>query len=418
VVAFGAPTFLPGIPLVPFYHNGSIWPFVTAFRTWAAAEAGHGTAVEHGLASLTRATALFLTNKENLVAETGHFEGTALNSDRQLWSVAGTLAASYRVLFGLRYGERALEFRPMVPPSYDGTRTLRRVPWRGAVLDITVRGHGVAVARAALDGVPIDGASLPDTLRGRHAVVLELDGRWPTDTLVLASPTIAPDTPVATLDGDSLRWAPVDGAVRYEVSRDGAPVDTVAGTAWRVARDPRQRRPALRELQVRALAADGTASFASEPARLAARGTVLEVEPDGLLSREGSGWIGRGWLPLAADTNVVVRLRVHLRSAGHWTIDARYANGSGPVNTEDKAAVRTVRIDGRKVGVLVMPQRGAGRWDEWGWTNALLVELAAGRHDVELSFGPLDRNMHGRISAARLDGLRLSRLAPAAAPSP
>ena len=117
LVAFGTPTFWPYIPNERLYHNGTIWPFVTAYWTWAAADARDGAVVEHGLANLTRATALFLTNKENMVAATGHFEGTALNSDRQLWSVAGSLAAEYRVLFGMRLERERMLFKPTVPPG-------------------------------------------------------------------------------------------------------------------------------------------------------------------------------------------------------------------------------------------------------------------------------------------------------------
>ncbi|MEO0997509.1 MAG: glycogen debranching protein, partial [Pseudomonadota bacterium] len=87
VVVYGVPSFWPYIPDVPPYHNAGLWPQVGGFWTWAAAEAGHTGSVEHGLASLYRATALFLTNKENMVAATGHFEGTELNSDRLLGSV-------------------------------------------------------------------------------------------------------------------------------------------------------------------------------------------------------------------------------------------------------------------------------------------------------------------------------------------
>ncbi|HEU0302666.1 MAG TPA: hypothetical protein VFR37_24610, partial [Longimicrobium sp.] len=66
VVDFGAPTFWPYIPDIPHYHNGALWPFVGAFWTWASAEAGNTVGVEHGLASIYRPAALFLTNKENM----------------------------------------------------------------------------------------------------------------------------------------------------------------------------------------------------------------------------------------------------------------------------------------------------------------------------------------------------------------
>ncbi|MDQ2766662.1 MAG: glycogen debranching protein, partial [Gemmatimonadota bacterium] len=146
VVAFGTPTFWPYIEGERFYHNATIWPFVTAYWTWAAAEGGNTAAVQRGLDDATRTTALFLTNKENTVASTGHYEGTALNSDRQLWSVAGTLAGTYRLLFGMRLEPDRVAFRPMVPPSYAGERTLRDLRYRRAVLTVTVRGYGDAVS--------------------------------------------------------------------------------------------------------------------------------------------------------------------------------------------------------------------------------------------------------------------------------
>jgi hypothetical protein len=123
VVEFGAPTFWPYIPNIPSYHNGALWPFVNGFWTWASARAGNTAGVEHGLGSIWRPAALFLTNKENMVAGTGHFDGTELNSDRQLWSVAGGLAASYRVLFGMRFLPDRLAFEPMVPPAYAPSAT-------------------------------------------------------------------------------------------------------------------------------------------------------------------------------------------------------------------------------------------------------------------------------------------------------
>ena len=66
--------------------------------------------------------------------------------------MAGTLAGTYRVLVGIRLEPERMLFRPMVPPSYGGTRTLSGVAYRGAILDVTVRGHGDGVASATLGG--------------------------------------------------------------------------------------------------------------------------------------------------------------------------------------------------------------------------------------------------------------------------
>ncbi|HYD53987.1 MAG TPA: hypothetical protein VEA99_15230 [Gemmatimonadaceae bacterium] len=405
VTAYGAPTFWPFIPGERFYHNATMWPFVTAYWTWAAAEGGNTTAVQLGLDAATRAVALFLTNKENTVVSTGHFEGTALNSDRQLWSVAGTLAGTYRLLFGMRLEPERLRFAPMVPPSYGGERTLRGFRYRGATLDVTVRGHGTGIRSATLDGRPLDGAAVPASLTGAHRVVIEMDGRWPRAAVNMVDARFAPATPHATLEGGRLRWTAVPGATRYVVHRNARPIVTTSRTALAVAPTL-----ALAEYQVLARDARGVESFLSEPVRVIDSTAVLTAKPTGALEREHAGFTGQGYLRLERTRNTTVRVPVDVPMAGTYAIDVRYANGNGPVNTEDKVGIRTVLVDGRELGVVVLPQRGSGRWSEWGWSNALRVRLPAGRSTVTIAYGPLDENMNRRENTALLDLVRLTPL--------
>ncbi|HEX5830556.1 MAG TPA: hypothetical protein VFY16_06220 [Gemmatimonadaceae bacterium] len=407
VVAFGTPTFWPYIAGERFYHNATIWPFVTAYWTWAAAEGGNTRAVRHGLDAATRAAALFLTNKENMVASTGHYEGTALNSDRQLWSVAGTLAGTYRLLFGMRLEPERLVFRPMVPPSYDGERTLRGVRYRGATLTITVRGHGDGVAAARLDGRPVERAEIPATLTGAHTLELAMNGRWPEAEIDVVEHRFAPATPRVALRGDTLVWDSVPGATRYVLYRNGQPASRTESTTAGV-------RPAdgLDEYQVLAVNAAGDESFLSEPVRVAPAAAEQVAKPAGAsLEREHAGFTGAGYVRLTRERNVTVAVPVRVTRAGTYAVDVRYANGNGPVNTEDKVAVRTLLVNGDTAGVLVMPQRGANRWTEWGWSNVLRVRLQPGTHTLTISYTPLDENMNRRENTALLDQVRVTRLA-------
>lgn len=412
VLPYGAPVFWPFIPGIPSYHNAALWPFVNAYWTWAAAEAGNTTATEEGLASLWRPAALFLTNKENIVASTGHFDGTELNSDRQLWSVAGNLAASYRVLFGMRFRADRLVFRPMVPPAYAGERTLSGLRYRGAVLTVTVRGFGDGVARVRIDGRPSERAEVAAGLTGAHTVEIEMNGRWGEAATNRVESRWSPETPVTTLlRGDSLAWAPVPGAAFYVVHVNGLPADTT--TATRVPLGPAE---AVEELQVLAVDSSGTESFLSEPLLRVPPGGEIVARPRGApLEREHAGYTGEaGYVRLTreANTRVEVPVRVRVSCGGTYLVDARYANGSGPINTDAKAAIRTLLVDGREAGVLVMPQRGTDRWEDWGYGTPLRVELAPGEHVLTLAFTPLDENMDGRVNTALLDHLRLVRLSP------
>jgi len=404
-VEFGTPTFWPYIPGVPVYHNESVWPFVNAFATWAAADAGNTAAVEHGLATLFRPAALFLTNKENMVASTGHFDGTELNSDRQLWSVAGNLAASYRVLFGIRLEPDRMVLRPMVPPAYAGVRTLSGLRYRGARLTLTVRGHGDGIASVLLDGSPVERAEIPATLAGEHRMEVVMNGRWPAAVLSRVADRRSPETPRATLRGDTLSWSPVAGAMTYHVFRNGLAVRSTPDTST-VLGPPLAT---IAEFQVMAVDSSGTASFLSEPVTLESARHRIIAMPRGALEREHSGFTGDGYLTLAKDRNTRVEIPVSVPCTALYAVEARYANGSGPINTDAKAAIRTLRVDGNPTGaVLVMPQRGVDRWSDWGYSTLALEPLEAGPHTLLLELTPLDENMDGRVNTALLDHLRLT----------
>ncbi len=406
LVAYGAPSFWPYIPGERFYHNGAIWPFVTAYWSWAAAEGGNTRAVQHGLDANARAAALFLTNKENLIASTGHFEGTALNSDRQLWSVAGMLAGTLRVLLGMRLEPDGISFRPMVPPSYGGERTLRGLRYRGATLNITVIGHGDGVASATLDGRALDQAALPAGITGEHVLMITMNGRWPQAAINLVENRFAPQTPRAELRGRTLSWQAVPGAVRYVVHRNGSAVATTTRTAMTVA-----LADSLNEYQVLAINAAGDESFLSEPVRVVAARATMLIKPTGPYEREHGGHTGSGYLRLTTGANTRVVLPIRIVRAGVYAIDVRYANGNGPVNTEDKVAVRTLLVNGDTTGVFVLPQRGVDRWSDWGWSNVLLVRLTPGDHHLTIAYTRHDENMNRHENTALLDQLRIARVA-------
>ena len=117
---------------------------------------------------------------------------------------------------------------------------------------------------------------------------------------------------------------------------------------------------------------------------------------------------GEGYVRLTRAENTRVDVPVVVPCAGEYVVDARYANGSGPINTDARAAIRTLLVGGRRAGVLVLPQRGSDLWTEWGFSTALRVRLPAGATTLSLAFTPLDENMDGRVNTALLDHLRLT----------
>ncbi|MCD8165705.1 MAG: carbohydrate-binding protein [Bacteroides sp.] len=149
---YGAPTLYPSIPDDFAYHNKGIWPVWESYFMLGAHKTGNIEATAHIMNSLVRQAALFLTNKENMTYDTGYDRNTALNSDRQLWSVAAYLGMFYKVIFGMELVPEGISFRPAVPEGFFGPFELQGFKFRQAELDILIKGSGNIITSVLLDG--------------------------------------------------------------------------------------------------------------------------------------------------------------------------------------------------------------------------------------------------------------------------
>jgi hypothetical protein len=388
---YGVPTVYPETPGIPPYHNRSVWPFVQAFWNLAAAKRGNGTALLYGLSSIVRESAFFLTNKENFVADTGSPIGTEINSDRQLWSVAGNLAMVYRVFFGMDFTVEGLRLHPVIPKEFQGNRLLTNFHYRNAVLSLEVKGYGGNIRQLTLDGKPAP-PLIPANITGNHSIVIELDDHPLQQTaLNLVPNATAPDTPAARLQGATLSWSPIGTASQYIVYRNGKAIATTAETSSSL--------PAVSGFalyQVEARSATGFSSFLSAPVAGAEQPVTLPLAPSFVVSD--------------MTTNPDLSSDGDIHASGRYSLSVHYANGSGPINTENKCAIRTLFIDGREAGPIVMPQRGQDNWADWGWSNGQTVQLTAGKHRFELRLLPEDANMNGETNRALIDYVTLTPL--------
>lgn len=396
VQMFGIATVYPQTPAIVPYHNRSVWPFVQAFWNLAAAKLDDGDALLAGMSSIARSTALLLTNKENFVLESGDPAGTAVSSDRQLWSVAGNLAMTYRVLFGLRYEADGLHLHPVIPQALGGKRQLTGLRYRDAVVDVTVEGYGSTIASTTLDGKPSE-PFLPASAAGHHSFVLRMeDHALSSVPHAMAANMFAPDTPSISIDGMRLHWDAVEGATEYRVYRDGKRVRTTAMPEYALTQTQFASPGQYQSSAVRG----GVESFRSEPFEVGPAPVQAKVE---------------GGKSVAAGTESTVNLQTigvtgavfpaDVASAGTYRLTVRYSNGNGPVNTDNRCAIRSLYVDGKRVGAVVMPQRGENAWNLWGESSAVSVHLDVGAHRFELRYDPTDENMNGDVNQAHVSAI-------------
>ncbi|MDQ3395279.1 MAG: glycogen debranching protein [Bacteroidota bacterium] len=408
VLDYGIPSIFPQIPNVPSYHNNGIWPFVQAFWTIAAGKVKNETAVMDSLSALYRAAALFLSNKENFVAGTGNDDGTQFNSDRQLWSVAGTLGVFYKVVFGIELAYDKLIFNPLVPEPLKGTHKLLNFKFRKATLNIELVGSGSKIKEFRIDGKLNKKAELGTEMVGLHEIKIILDGLHADNHTINKSKNyFSPDTPEVKFSDKKLQWDPIDEAENYKIFKNGDFVGETNKCEYDISIK------GYAEYQVIAIGPEGIESYASEPLAVDLQNAEHIYEFEHQISNAThpyQGFSGAGFIETSKFINPSLKIKIEIEETAKYAIDIRYSNGNGPVNTDNKCAIRTLKKGNEILGTVVMPQRGANEWSNWGFSNALLVHLEEGPHTLELSLDARNENMNSEINEAMLDYMRIIKL--------
>ena len=412
---FGVAIFYPQIQDMPAYHNNALWPWVGAWWGLASAKAGNEKGVMQAIGAVFRPAALFATNKENFNLDNGDI-ATELNSSNMLWCLAGNIALTHRILFGIHFDKDQLRFAPFVPEALGQNRRLDNFGYRGARLNIEVRGYGDSIASFTVNGkehAPVITAAESAKARKKGQelnIVITMDNQ-PIKPLPVneVANVKAAWTPITRLDGTRLWWDPVEYSEVYDIYRDGKFVEQVHSTSYDAS--------VPGEYQVVAYK-NGVPGFASIPLstresrtfQIPGEGTAMtsaEIlhQPKGKVT----DFRGNGFVETDHKTGTSIEVPFTVDKDGTYSFVLRYANGNGPVNTGKSCAVRTVSIDGKKLGTVVMPHRGRGTWSDWGLTNSLEAALTAGPHTLTVTFEPQNENMHLHTNHALIDELVVTR---------
>jgi hypothetical protein len=355
VTPFGMTSVFPQTPNIPSYHNDGIWPFVQAFWSLAAAKVANEAALTESLDAIYRAAALFLTNKENFVAHSGDFAGTQVNSNRQLWSVAGNLGMVYKVFFGLRVENGHLTFNPIVPKKHAGKKRLQGLKIRKAVLDLEIEGFGNQVQSMTMDGQPLDKHQIPLSLEGHHKVKMMLSGYDGSENRSNRQAVrFTPSTPNVTLQNNLLKWDQQEDVAHFKVLRNGEFYALTDQTQLEVKKEE------YAVYQVMAFNKRGEESFACEPISMfeAHRLSVLELEKFAgpvLTTHEGSH--GEGYIEISQTVYRTVSFSLDIPRNGQYAMSIIYSNGNGPIHTGNRCAIRALYKEDSFMGTFVFPQR-------------------------------------------------------------
>jgi hypothetical protein len=326
-----------------------------------------------------------------------------------LWSLSGNISLVHKVLFGIRFTEEGLTFNPFVPSALEGLRSLTNFKYRNTILDIEMEGYGDEISSMTIDGGEVKDHLINEDIKGRHKVKIILNNsiRNPGTINKLAnkfSPAIPFDT-VSSVSADNSpvfhSWTSVADAEHYKLFFDGKFLAKTNQSSFKMPDSLRG------PLQIIAVDKDGSESFASEPLGVGKRSILIfeaeQYAPKSFLPYKG--YSGEGFIEISQSKNRLVNFIVNIPDAGYYGLSFRYANGNGPINTENKCAIRSLYAGEEHKGAVVFPQRGTNEWSAWGRTNQLRIRLNQGENNITLKMEDWNENMNGPINQAMIDAL-------------
>ena len=78
------------------------------------------------------------------------------------------------------------------------------------------------------------------------------------------------------------------------------------------------------------------------------------------------GYTGAGFVAISKTRNTALTIPVTVPEAGLYAVDFRCANGNGPVNTNNRCAIRILRRGPALLGTVVLLPARRGRMVELG----------------------------------------------------
>ncbi len=388
---YGTPVMSPQLPNVPKYHNKGIWPFVEAYQLLAAKKVGHTKAYKHGFEAIIRSAALNLSHKENFAYDTGSPWETEINSDRQLWSVAGYLSAIYRGLFGVEIVKEDAGFALSLKPSnpfdwnYYGLENLQL---HGVNISLSLNGLGDSLQSMSVNdidwpttkAIPLKkGETLNIKMKLMRSLMPELDLNFKTTTL--------PSIPKVSILSDTLMVT--DQGFRTLILNNNRVVDTLNTVENYIFPDSMHG-----FINVASMDSLGTVSHLSNPYYIGGSYYIQlknETNTSTLLDEKTQ------YLAVSMKVNV----------SDTYLVRFHYSNGNGAISTGISCGLGRLIMDKKLFDeLLVFPH--TGDWNQLNTTAWIPVQLDEGQHNFMITNGFLPvTNMSGEVNTFSVHGMEM-----------
>lgn len=408
IVPFGTSSVYPQISGIKPYHNDAVWPFVQAYWNLATAKAQNEQALNAGLAAIYRAAALFGTHKELFVASNGDYRGTAVNSDKMLWSSTGCVSMIVRIFAGMEFQTDGITFAPFVPSWLTGDKTISNFKYRNSILNITIKGTGNHVEKFEIDSVENELHFIPATLDGEHNITITLgNNKVEKQSINMTTQKWMPYTPIVKESGNTAIVTNPEDGVKYDMYINGESVEIIDSTTFAL-----PKATSYTQYSFAPVSTENGYGFIQRPIEYIPESSLIMIQAESIAT-SGTTFISdkakaRRFVEITTTKNTNLTFSIDIKEAGEYFIDVRYANGSGPINTENKCAIRSLIVNNNYAGPIIMPQRGIGEWLSTGNSNMICVNLNKGINKISIEYRkPENINMNVDVNTALIDFVRI-----------
>ena len=438
---YGPAVIWPQDKNVPIYHNQGIWPFVTAYWLKAAQKAQNSEAVNLSVYSLIRGAALNLSNMENFDFVTGKpyaksngIDGPVINSQRQLWSVAGYISMVQDVIFGMEATWDGIRFLPwinnIVHREYlGGSRTIKlnNLCYHGKTINITINLPDASkdgcreqylIAKIKLNGNEISKEYINDS-------DLLKNNSWVVDLIYSPSSKVSTIQTVNSYSGSSIFGptepqltdiklnankaylsfdCPEQDKINFNIYKNGKLVaGNIAGTSWL---DPEVSATGTDFYALEALYPDtGNVSFITETKYITSPKNESEISAAAMKNTGGNLVNNHHFENWGLPGHTLEIENASVSKNGQYIICVEYSNGSGQIYTGVTCAVKRLDIIESDTGKLVnkdylaMPETepddgSASGWQTYRDSTRFTVNLKAGTsYKIKIFEDEFSRNM-------------------------
>lgn len=336
------------------------------------------------------------------------------NPDISVEESAGIVSLFVNAIAGIRFEADGLHFSPAVPQGFKTPLRLYGLRYGDSTLDISIHGNGCTVSQIELDGIPLADRIVPRHISGRHSLRITVENKikhnlfMPADVSVMA-PVWAPAVPKVKPSDVSgrIRISNYADSLSYAVYLNGQRMDDISTGSY-----PFYKAKGFTSLMLTPIVAYRWTGYSSRPFNYIPDGTEIRLHPEKTVRPVTFVRSIRNdcdsLVELTSQTNTRLVLQADVDVEGEYLVDVVYADS--PLG--GCAALRTLLVNGRRCGVIVMPRLGRNvSVGGFGVSNALRANLRQGPNTISIDYiTPYNVNPDDSKNTVLVDYVRLLRL--------